>query len=1323
SLTKAVTVRSVNGAGSVTIDGNHATRCVYMDHAGAVLDGFTVQGGYIPGGFGGAINVVNGGTVQNCILQGNQARDGGGAAIDNAGLIVNCVIRDNLASDNGSSGYGGGVRLLNGGTVRGCLIVRNTSRNYGGGVNVWNAGRVENCTIVSNAAPNGAGIRTRQQGIVVNSILYFNNGLDWQLNGSGYAYTNCCTPGASGLPGSGNLAGDPLFAGLATGDFHLQSGSPCRNAGIFQPWMTGAKDLDGNDRVLETAVDIGVYESAPPAVCDVALFLSADVPAPNPGDTVRFTLVATNLGPGDASVVRIADVLPAGLTPGGSTPSQGTYAGGVWDVGALAAGGSATLTLAATVDAGTGGTALTNTAVLSAVTPADSQPANDSAHVSIRIPLVDLSVAKTVDDARPNEGGMIVYTVTAANAGPDAATGVAIRDLPPGGVTYVSDNPSRGSYDAASGVWAVGTLDPGAGATLVVRATVDLGTAGGADIENAASVHAVNEEQGTRSNDTAVASIHVPLVDVSVAKAVAVEPDSSPNANVGDTVTFTVTAANAGPDFASAVRVTDALPAGFSMTGHSATLGAYDGTTWSIPQLHVGTNAVLTVTAAVAPGTGGTTLTNAAAVASVAEKDANGGNDRARACVYVELADLELLKTGEMSDVPLRWSIPLHKGGEYRVIVDNQAVPAFHMWGVGDLKGPAIDRNFHHVVCRFTRGVQSYGPHVLDLFIDGVKVASRGSGGIAVPGAQPLRLGFAPDPGVHYGGAMDEVRLSRAGRSDAWIATSFAQQSDPAGFLEVGAGGAGTMYARRKSLAIHAAKVAGDLSDFPVLVDVTDPELRTAAGGGHVQNAQGWDIGFTLPDGTPLDHEIERYVGSEGRLTAWVRVPAVSASADTTILMHYGDASVAAATVHPAGVWDADFAMVQHMDEVSGPLADSTANGNDGTATGAAYVEFGRTAGAYAFDGIDDAVEIPHAASLALTQGSYTLECWISRRKVPADAMFRVLLGNNGPDGADEVRVDDRMGGLVYAGHFTRAGTHDPGTGQWNVGTLVAGGVATNWILANRTATGTVQNCAEVMTAEQADPDSAHGNHAASEDDQSCVTIGGAVFPPWMLADFEVVDIAFAPAALSNGCSFGAGVTVRNKGDIPGDAGVLKLWLDRPVDAVPSDAADRTVPVGMLAVGELRTITVAGLTAPAADGTYHFRAFVDGTDATAEKSEGNNQKTSVYTFAPVPSLAPDFDIVAIGLQPASPTPGAALTVAVTVRNKGDTTGDAGLLKLWVDRAAPAGSGDAGDAATAVGALAPGQVRVITFAGLVAPAAGWPTLRAFVDGADVTIEKS
>ena len=266
NIVKGITVQSIHGPTLAIVDGNHLTKCFLLDHPDAVVDGFTIRNGYHPAGFGGGVNIQDGGTVKNCILYNNQARDGGGIAIDNLGLVQNCHIYNNLASDNGSSGYGGGIRLLNGGTARNCLVTGNTSKNYGGGINIWTAGTVENCVVSNNTAPNGAGIRTRKNGLVYNTILYFNNGLNHQVDGSGYHYYNCCTTPALPSAYSTNcISADPLFISTTPGleDYHLQTGSPCIDAGMNLGWMGTIPDLDGNNRIQNGIVDISCFEKSP----------------------------------------------------------------------------------------------------------------------------------------------------------------------------------------------------------------------------------------------------------------------------------------------------------------------------------------------------------------------------------------------------------------------------------------------------------------------------------------------------------------------------------------------------------------------------------------------------------------------------------------------------------------------------------------------------------------------------------------------------------------------------------------------------------------------------------------------------------------------------------------------------------------------------------------------------------------------------------------------------------------------------------------------------------------------------------------------------
>jgi outer membrane protein assembly factor BamB len=82
-----------------------------------------------------------------------------------------------------------------------------------------------------------------------------------------------------------------------------------------------------------------------------------------------------------------------------------------------------------------------------------------------------------------------------------------------------------------------------------------------------------------------------------------------------------------------------------------------------------------------------------------------------------------------------------------------------------------------------------------------------------------------------------------------------------------------------------------------------------------------------------LDHEIEAYNGTSGTLVAWVRVPYLSASADTQLYMFYGNQDCDDQW-NPTGVWDDQFQMVHHLQETSGTHQDSTIHNNDGTPVG-----------------------------------------------------------------------------------------------------------------------------------------------------------------------------------------------------------------------------------------------------------------------------------------------------------------------------------------------------------------------------------------------------
>jgi len=394
-------------------------------------------------------------------------------------------------------------------------------------------------------------------------------------------------------------------------------------------------------------------EAEPNSVAPLAdLSLTKDVSdtTPTVGDTVTFTLTLTNDGPSDATGVQVTDTLPTGYTFVSANASLGSYDDntGVWDVGTVAANGDATLELTATVNASGD---YTNTAEVTAsdADDPDSTPGNgdtteddyaEAAPTSVT-PLADLSLTKALDNATPAVGDTVNFTITVTNSGPSDATGVQITDLLPSGYTFVSANPSAGTYDSGTGVWNVGTVANGASETLQLTATmnptgdyVNIAEVAASDADDPDSTPA-NGDASEDDYASAVPTNVVPVADLSLTKTV-----SATSVAVGDTVVFVITVDNGGPSDASGVEVTDILPDGYVFVSANASVGAYDEASgvWNVGDLAVGSQATLRITARVkASGN----YTNAAEVTasdandpdSVPNNGANGEDDYAEAGV------------------------------------------------------------------------------------------------------------------------------------------------------------------------------------------------------------------------------------------------------------------------------------------------------------------------------------------------------------------------------------------------------------------------------------------------------------------------------------------------------------------------------------------------------------------------------------------------------------------------------------------------------------------------------------------------------------------
>lgn len=366
----------------------------------------------------------------------------------------------------------------------------------------------------------------------------------------------------------------------------------------------------------------------PVAVADLAVTKTVNNATPVVGSNVTFTITATNNGPVAATGVKVVDNLPSGYTFVSATPSSGTWAAPNWTIGNLASGASATMTIVATVKSS--GT-YANTATISGNQTDPSPGNNSSTSTPVPTAAADLAVTKTVNNATPNVGSNVTFTITATNNGPSAATGVSVSDELPSGYTFVSATPSTGTWSAPN--WTIGNLANGVSATLTVVATVKAS----GNYANTATITGTLGDPTPGNNSSTVTPAPVGTADISIVKTV-----SNATPNVGTNVTFTLTASNAGPSNATGVSVTDALPSGYTFVSATPSVGTWNASTWTIGNLSSGGNATLTIVATVkASGTYANTAT-----ISGSQSDPNSSNNTSTSTpVPVANADLGVVKT------------------------------------------------------------------------------------------------------------------------------------------------------------------------------------------------------------------------------------------------------------------------------------------------------------------------------------------------------------------------------------------------------------------------------------------------------------------------------------------------------------------------------------------------------------------------------------------------------------------------------------------------------------------------------------------------------
>jgi len=210
---------------------------------------------------GGMSNQDSSPTLNSCTFDTNDADYGGGMAnLDSSPTLTGCIF------DTNNADRGGGIYNEDSSSpvVTNCTFSGNTASAGGGMYNEDSSSSpvVTNCTFSGNTA-TGGGMCNLGSSPTLTNCIFWGDTPDEIFNMSSTPAVNYCDI-EGGYPGITNIDLDPMFVG--GGDYHLQFGSPCIDAGSNSAPSLPATDFEGDPRILDGncdgngVVDMGIDE-------------------------------------------------------------------------------------------------------------------------------------------------------------------------------------------------------------------------------------------------------------------------------------------------------------------------------------------------------------------------------------------------------------------------------------------------------------------------------------------------------------------------------------------------------------------------------------------------------------------------------------------------------------------------------------------------------------------------------------------------------------------------------------------------------------------------------------------------------------------------------------------------------------------------------------------------------------------------------------------------------------------------------------------------------------------------------------------------------
>ncbi|MBO9585032.1 MAG: DUF11 domain-containing protein [Flavobacterium sp.] len=809
-----------------------------------------------------------------------------------------------------------------------------------------------------------------------------------------------------------------------------------------------------------TEDDYGTATTTPiQLISDLALTKTVNNPTPVVGSLVIFKILVSNNGPQDNTGIKVKDLLPSGYTFNGVTVTTGTYdqTTGVWTIGSLPNGNSETLQIVATVN--DSGDYLNIAEVIAAdlpdpnSTPNNGDPTENDYSSASTTPVIqssDLSITKTVNNSTPIIGSQVTFEIILTNNGPNDNTGIELTDLLPSGYTFAGFNNSKGTYNPLTGLWTIGNLISGNSETLEIVATVNpTGNYLNEAEVTAADLPDPNSTPNngvTTENDYASASTSpIPQTsDLSLTKTV-----SNPTPLVGALVNYRIVVTNNGPNDNTGIQVTDILPSGYTFASFSTSKGTYDPATgiWTVGNLLNANSETLQIYATVnASGN----YTNIAEVTAADQLDPNSTpnngvpteNDYATATTVPNplSADLSLTKTVNKSNPLVGTPVT------FEIIVTNNGPQNTTGVQVTDLLPSG------YTYSNFTATKGTYN-----------SATGRWTVGSLINGdSQTLQLTGIVNASGNYTN-IAEVTASSLPDPNSTPNNGVTTEDDYAS-------AATTPVLPIADLSLTKAIVGSNFS--PAFGSTVTFEIAVKNDG--PQNATGVKVKDLLPSG----YTYRVYSATQGNYFETTGIWDIG-----TIVAGTSESLLISVEVNRNGDYN-NTAEVYASNEFD---PDSTPNN-----------------GVVGEDDMNTVflTPVPAVADLSLIKEV------VNNNLTPAIGSrisFSITVSNSGPSVATGVTIKDILpSGYTYVFYNSTSGSYDPATGEWNPGVILPGNSHTLIItVLVKAPTGTANeylNIAEVMTSNQADPNSTPGNGVPTEDDYDSI----AVTPQIIMADLSL---------------------------------------------------------------------------------------------------------------------------------------------------------------------------------------------------------------------------